>query len=165
MKDTFDQLEQAHYDYIERIQGNTNETEDETMKCETWFDDITRMYLENVYKARTWLTQQGVGPPTVKVTPELSGSSQSSVSGLSTEFVTLLSLPRVDIPSFNGDPCDYQTFITTFDQVIGNVINDDQVKLTRLLQYMSGEAAIAVKSYALMGGTSGYAQAREVPIL
>ena len=64
----------------------------------------------------------------MKVTPELSGSSQSSVSGLSTEFVTLLSLPRVDIPSFNGDPCDYQTFITTFDQVIGNVINDDQVK-------------------------------------
>ena len=128
MKYTFDQLDQAQCDYIESIQGNTNETEDETMKCETWFDDITRMYLQNVYKARTWLTQQGVGPPTVKVTPELSRSSQSSVSGLSTEFVTLFSLPRVDFPSFNGDPCDYQTFITTFDQVIGNVINDDQVK-------------------------------------
>ena len=69
MKDTFDQLEQAHYDYIESIQGNnTNEIEDETTKCETLFDDITRMYLENVYKARTWLTQQGVGPPTLKMT-------------------------------------------------------------------------------------------------
>ena len=74
----------------------------------------------------------------------------------------LLSLPRDDIPSFNGDPCNYQTFITTFDQVIGNIINDDQVKLTRLLQYMSGEAAVAVKSCALIGGAAGYAQAREV---
>ena len=104
MKDTFDQLEQAQYDYIESIQGNTNVTEDETTKCETWLDDVTKMYLENVYKARTWLTQQGVAPPTVKVTQELSGSNQKSVSGLSTECVTLLSLPRVEIPCFNEDP-------------------------------------------------------------
>ena len=98
-------------------------------------------------KARVWLTQCGIAPPAVKVTQEVSGPSPpSDVSGLSSEFVTLLSLPRVDIPSFNGDPCNYQTFITTFDQVISNIINDDQVKLTRLLQYMSGEAAVAVKS-------------------
>ena len=41
-------------------------------------------------------------------------------------------------------------------------VNDDQVKLTRLLQYMTGDAAIALRSCALIGGSSGYAQAREV---
>ena len=163
MKDTFDQLEQAHYDYIESIQGNTKASDDEITKCETWFDDITKSYLENVSKARVWLTPCGIAPPTVRVTQEVSGPSPpSDVSGLSSEFVTLLSLSRVDIPSCNGDPCNYQTFITTYDQVIGNIINDDQVKLTRLLQYMSGEAAVAVKSCALIGGAAGYTQAREV---
>ena len=93
------------------------------------------MYLENVHKARCFLDLRYVAPSIGKVTQEPNESSSSSVSGLSAEFVTLLSLPRVDIPKFNGDPCEYQTFITTFDQVIGNIINDGQVKLTRLLQY------------------------------
>ena len=120
------------------------------------------MYLENVHKARFFLDQRYVAPSTGKVTQDSNESSSASASGLSAEFVTLLSLPRVDITKFNGDPCEYQTFITTFDQVIGNIINDDQVKLTRLLQYMTGDATIALRSCALIGGSSGYAQAREV---
>ena len=92
------------------------------------------MYLKMCIKLVAFLDQRYVAPSTGKATQERSESSTSSVSGLSAEFVTLLSLPRVDIPIFNGAPCEYQTCITTFDQVIGNVINDDQVKLTRLLK-------------------------------
>ena len=162
MKLIMEQLEQAHYDYLDCVQSNTSEDEDEISKCDAWFEGVSRMYLENVHKARCFLDQRYVAPSTGKVTQYSNESSSASASGLSAEFVTLLSLPRVDIPKFNGDPCEYQTFITTFDQVIGNIINDDQVKLTRLLQYMTGDAAIALRSCALIGGSSGYAQAREV---
>ena len=162
MKLIMEQLEQAHYDYLDCVQSNTSVDEDEISKCDAWFEGVSRMYLENVHKARCFLDQRYVAPSTGKVTQDSNESSSASASGLSAEFVTLLSLPRVDIPKFNGDPCEYQTFITTFDQVIGNIINDDQVKLTRLLQYMTGDAAIALRSCALIGGSSGYAQAREV---
>ena len=162
MKLIMEQLEQAHYDYLDCVQSNTSEDEDEISKCDAWFEGVSRMYLENVHKARCFLDQRYVAPSTGKVSQYSNESSSASASGLSAEFVTLLSLPRVDIPKFNGDPCEYQTFITTFDQVIGNIINDDQVKLTRLLQYMTGDAAIALRSCALIGGSSGYAQAREV---
>ena len=162
MKLIMEQLEQAHYDYLDCVQSNTSEDEDEISKCDAWFEGVSRMYLENVHKARCFLDQRYVAPSTGKVTQDSNESSSASASGLSAEFVTLLSLPRVDIPKFNGDPCEYQTFITTFDQVICNIINDDQVKLTRLLQYMTGDAAIALRSCALIGGSSGYAQAREV---
>ena len=162
MKLIMEQLEQAHYDYLDCVQSNTSEDEDEISKCDAWFEGVSRMYLENVHKARCFLDQRYVAPSTGKVTQDSNESSSASASGLSAEFVTLLSLPRVDIPKFNGDPCEYQTFITTFDQVIGNIINNDQVKLTRLLQYMTGDAAIALRSCALIGGSSCYAQAREV---
>ena len=33
------------------------------------------------------------------------------------ELATHLSLPKVEIPIFNGDPREYHMFITTFDQV------------------------------------------------
>ena len=51
-----------------------------------------------------------------------------------------MSLPNVEIPSSNGDPRDYHMFITTFDQAVGNVLSSDQAKLTKLYQYLSGEA-------------------------
>ena len=97
MKLTMEQLEQAHYDYLDCVQSNTSEDEDEISNCDAWFEGVSRMYLENVHKARCFLDQRYVAPSTGKVTQESNESSSSSASGLSAEFVTLLSLPRVDI--------------------------------------------------------------------
>ena len=36
MKLTMEQLEQAHYDYLDCIQCNTSEDEDEISKCDAW---------------------------------------------------------------------------------------------------------------------------------
>ena len=69
-----------------------------------------------------------------------------------------MSLPKVEIPIFNGDPREYHMFISTFDQVMGNVLSSEQAKLTRLYQYLSGEARSAVKPFAQIG----YAKARMV---
>ena len=52
MKLIMEQLEQAHYDYLDCVQSNTSEDEDEISKCDAWFEGVSRMYLENVHKAR-----------------------------------------------------------------------------------------------------------------
>ena len=49
-----------------------------------------------------------------------------------------------------------------FDDVIHTKVMDGQVKLTRLLQYTSGPAKMAIKNCALIGGDAGYAQARAI---
>ena len=83
-----------------------------------------------------------------------------SHGGLSEELATYLSLPKVKIPIFNGDPREHHMFITTFDQVVGNVLSSDQA--TILYQYLSGEARSAVKAFAQIGGGAGYAKTRQV---
>ena len=71
-------------------------------------------------------------------------------------------MPKVEIPIFKGDPREYHMFIKTFDQVVGNVLSSDQAKLTRVYQYVSGEARSAGKSFAQIGGGAGYAKTRHV---
>ena len=73
-----------------------------------------------------------------------------------------MSLPKVEIPIDNGDPREYHMFISTFDQVVGNILSSDQAKLTRLYHYLSGEVRSAVKSFPQIGGGAGYAKARIV---
>ena len=53
-------------------------------------------------------------------------------------------------------------FISTFDEVVGNVLSSDQAKLTIFYQYLSEETQSAVKSFAQTGGGAGYAKARSV---
>ena len=93
-------------------------------KCNDWFLDVTKSYLDEVAKARWFLKQHSVTGQTERVENDASGVFENHVGshgGLSEELATHLSLPEVEIPIFNGDPREYHMFITTFDQVVGNV--------------------------------------------
>ena len=63
---------------------------------------------------------------------------------------------------FNGDPLDYPSFMAIFDETIATKVSDNQIKLSRLLQYTSGSAYSAIKNCSLIGGNEGYAKAREI---
>ena len=56
----------------------------------------------------------------------------------------------------------YQSFIAIFDESIHNKVNGDQIRLTRLLQYTSGPAKLAIKNCSLIGGTVGHEKARGI---
>ena len=73
-----------------------------------------------------------------------------------------MSVPKVEIDKFSGDPLEYQTFLAIFDETIDSRIDDPQIKLTRLLQYTTGSAKAAIRDCALVGGSDGYTQAREI---
>ena len=112
-----------------------------------------------------FLKQHSVTGQTERAENDARGVFENQVGGhggLSEELATYLSLPKVEIPIFNGDPREYHMCITTFDQVVGNVLSSDQAKLTRLYQYLSGEARSAVKAFAQIGGGVGYVKTRQV---
>ena len=126
---------------------------------------MTKSYIDEVAKSRWFLKQHSVTGQTERAENDSRGVFDNQVGshgGLSEELATYLSLPKVEIPIFNGDPREYHMFITTFDQVVGNVLSSDQAKLTRLYQYLSGEARPAVKAFAQIGGGAGYAKTRQV---
>ena len=69
-------------------------------------------------------------------------------------------LPTVELDKFDGNPIEYLTFIAVFDEVVDNTVMDGQIKLTMLLQYTCGSAKAAIRNCAVIGGESGYNQAR-----
>ena len=165
MKVTFEELEVAHYNYHEFLEMYDDGSSDDVDKCNDSFQDVTKSYLDEVAKARRFLKQHSVTGQTERAENDARGVFENQVGshgGLSDELATYLSLPKVEIPIFNGDPREHHMFITTFDQVVGNVLSSDQAKLTRLYQYLSGEARSAVKAFAQIGGGAGYAKTRQV---
>ena len=71
-------------------------------------------------------------------------------------------VPKVELDQFDGNPLEYLTFITVFDEVVEGKVMDGQVKLTRLLQCTSGSAKTAIRNCALIGDEAGYGQARDI---
>ena len=74
----------------------------------------------------------------------------------------LVTLPKLEIDQFNGDPQMYLSFCAIFDEAVDSVADNDKIKLTRLLQFTTGEAHEAIRSCVLMGGNEGYAEARVI---
>ncbi|PIK48339.1 hypothetical protein BSL78_14788 [Apostichopus japonicus] len=75
------------------------------------------------------------------------------------EFLHLLNLPKVELQIFHGNPLHYHQFIRAFEANVDRVCDDNDLKLSRLMQYTSGSAKEAIRSCQLVGGSSGYAKA------
>ena len=60
MKVTFDELELTHYNYLEFIEMYDDGSSDDVDKCNDWFLDVTKSYLDGIAKARRILKQHSV---------------------------------------------------------------------------------------------------------
>ena len=89
-------------------------------------------------------------------------SSQMTNDFANMDLITVMNMPTGKLDVFTGDPLDYQSFISLFDELIGKPVQNSQIKLTRLLQYTEGAAKAAIKRCALVGGEEGYKQARKL---
>ena len=76
------------------------------------------------------------------------GHSGSAVSY--SDLIKIMNIPKVEIDPFNGDPMNYLTFMSIFDEMVDSKVSDPRVKLTRLLQYTSGVAKAAIKNCAII---------------
>ena len=75
------------------------------------------------------------------------------------ELLGLVYMPKVELQAFDGNPLQYHQFINSFDQNVDRICKDGDMKLTRLLQYTSGEAKEAIRACQLIGGDEGYEEA------
>ena len=120
------------------------ENDSELTPSEELFLIMQEKYIQIVGAARAWLSK-----PT--------GWSEPSSS--SNDVLTLLNAPEVEFEPFSGDPLKYSVSISIFDELVGKTNLSAESKLTRLIQSTSGEAKMAIKNCALVGGQVGYDQA------
>ena len=106
-------------------------------------------YIEEVSNAHKWLS------PIVPVP-----TSHESV--FNSQMLDMLSMPKLTIDVFTGDPLTYEEFMAIFDEIVDSKPVDSHMKLTRLLQFTSGEAKDSIRHCALIGGSRGYEQARRI---
>ena len=91
----------------------------------------------------------------------ISEASASSATGpvgdvVTDKLRTLLNIPRAELDVFSGDPSEYHTFMSVFDENIDSKIDDPQIKLIRIIRYTKGAAKAAAKNCILIGGAGGY---------
>ena len=145
IKQTFTEFEGAHVAYHDLLQD-----EEEIEASEEWFAAVEHDYIVCVKSAKLWLKS-------------LSGIEVKDDSSIAREeLMSLLSIPKVEIEVFSGNPVQYLSFMAIFDELIGRKAVEDQVKLTRLLQYTTGPAKAAIRNCALVGGHEGYQHARDI---
>ena len=137
-KQAFESFEHAHDSFHRTIDSDT-----EIKDSEEYFATVEDDYVMAVTTAKKWL-------------------AQARETDKTNELLDILSLPKVDIEQFNGDPLKYNEFISIFDETVHNKSIDDSLKLTRLSQFTNGEAKDAIRHCSLIGGTAGYRKARKL---
>ena len=85
----------------------------------------------------------------------------NTVNGLEA-LIGVLQAPKVDLPTFKGDPMQYHMFMRAFDDNVERVISDPSSKLARLVQSCAGEAARVIQGCTLMLPERGYVRARQL---
>ena len=150
IKTSFGQFEETHDAYHNLLTENND-----IVASEEWFGNIEASYIDGVKTAKHWLSALN---NSINVKPVGHDEPVVDVAKL----IALMSVPKLEIDKFSGDPLEYQTFLAIFDETIDSRIDDPQIKLTRLLQYTTGPAKAAIRNCALVGGGNGYTQAREI---
>ena len=71
-------------------------------------------------------------------------------------------LPSAEVQVFNGDPCSYQRFLSSFRYVVETNTSDPSARLNLLIQYTSGQARKVIEDCVLLPPEQGYIQAKEL---
>jgi hypothetical protein len=70
-----------------------------------------------------------------------------------------LTLPRPEVPTFSGDPLNYCTFISSFENLIESKTDSSSSRLHFLVQYTSGNVKELMQSCLAMDPVVGYQEA------
>lgn len=149
LKAKFKEFEAAHETY-----NGTLASADETDESDLYFYSVQDDYIAALKLAKKWLN----GDDSTPTTNQTSGAQALNQS----DVMSLINLPKIELEVFDGDPMQYHSFMTMFDELVDGVAADDRWKLTRLIQYTSGKAKEAIRYCTLIAGGKGYQQAREV---
>ena len=153
LKGKVDDFDTAHEHYHVTLQSD-----EEIAKSEEYYGNVIDNYSTIIVSANTLLDQ--VSTKDVHVSNQSQSKCNSDMS--TNDIVMLSTLDRLELKRFSGeDPLEYVPFITTFKELIDKRCDDDNIKLTRLLQYTEGKAYRAIRMCRLTGA-KGYRQALSI---
>ena len=129
IKKSFVQLEAAHDAYINSL---STLSDDELLQDEQWLSEVQGNYTAGVRAARQWLKDNDqlesvVVKPTVKY--DTAPPPCDPMKTDNAELFDVLSIPKLELDKFDGNPLEYHSFINVFDENVGNKTSDDRVKL------------------------------------
>ncbi|XP_038065549.1 uncharacterized protein LOC119735724 [Patiria miniata] len=75
-------------------------------------------------------------------------------------LLATMQLPRAELPTFDGNPLQYWTFLRAFENSVDNADIDVNAKLIRLLKYCTGKARKIIECCAIMQPDVGYQRAK-----
>ena len=88
----------------------------------------------------------------------LANTTETMVTKLTASIdsiVTKSNLPPLDVVKFSGNPCEYFRFRARFDEMVGTQNISETQKMSRLLQFLDGQARSAVSGFeGVPGGLS-----------
>ena len=71
-------------------------------------------------------------------------------------------LPAAEVQVFDGNPSEYQRFISSFKFVVESNTNDSSARLNLLIQYTTGNARKVIENCVFLPPTEGYSTAQEL---
>lgn len=78
------------------------------------------------------------------------------------EGTLALTLPEPEVPTFNGNPTDYWSFIRAFENLIERKTRSESAQLSNLVQHTTGKVKELMKSCLAMKEEDGYREARSL---
>ena len=150
--------ERAVLDYVtlhHQREKSTKEAYDDFKVPDGWPDRINIIQKPGVAKANE--TTKGTSILDEKSTRFDKQEQQAVV-----ELLRQMQAPDLEIDVFDGDPLHYLYFITNFEEVIEKSIRDERGRLTRLIQYLRGEAKELVQSCIYLPREDCYIEAKQL---
>ena len=151
IKEAYSDFEKTHDSYHELLEDDV-----ELETSEEYIVDVETKYSKALSTGSEWIAST----TKVEVTEEKS-SDKPSGSVLTPEILSAINLPKLEIFVYDGDPLQYYAFITAFDETVDSVATTNSAKLSRLVNYTSGEVRTSLQPCLILGG-SGYSTARGI---
>ena len=136
------------------IHHNTLKEDADIQASDAYFMDVQKQYAAQQMAAKAALNDM---LPQKQVKQELNGEHE-----LFKTLGHLINLPPLELKRFSGDLDEFDDFVTTFNEVIGNVISDPAAKLIRLKSQVTGIASDSIKMFRTDSGADGYARAIKI---
>ena len=160
IKTKFAAVEEAHETYQASL-----EDENDVEQSNAWFDEVQDNYISAIKRVNSMLQDSSkpeqnilqVEPDKVKTQSEELSDKNNEMK----ELINVMSMPNLEIQTFNGDPLAFHSFFAIFDETVDRKTKDAGFKLNRLIQYTSGKAQTAILP-CLHKGESGYQEARDI---
>ena len=165
----FEGFSEAHAEYVSAwLQTEPRPSLEDETAAEEYFTKAETEYAEEVRNFNVWIedhtpglsvkTEPGEQPGAGSRVPRSKDGSDESFR----ELLVSVNMPKLELVKYNGDPLQYHSFTMAFDESVDRVASSSTSKLNRLVNYTIGEAHDAIKSTLIMGGVSGYTEARKI---